>query len=92
MENVFFPKNTLEHGLCCIITKDGKAFPENMIVFLFPRNLILSFCQESKDDISQKSTLKDDIAGIIEKGDIHLRKNCLSSNRKIKNDKKGYFY
>ena len=42
--------------------------------------------------ISRKNTLKDDISGIIEKDDTHRRKYGISSSRKIKDDKKVYFY
>ena len=42
--------------------------------------------------ISQKDTPKDDISGIVEKDDIYPRKYSISSDRKIKDDKKVYFY
>ena len=58
-----------------------------MMVFLFPTNMILPFCQEGKDDLLPKNSLKDDIVGIIEKDDIHPRKHGISSDRKIKDDK-----
>ena len=48
------------------------------MVFLFPANMILSY--------------KDEISGIIEKDDIHPRKYSVSSYKKIKDDKKVYFY
>ena len=38
------------------------------------------------------NTLKDDISGIIEKDYIYPRKYGISSDRKIKDDKKVYFY
>ena len=41
---------------------------------------------------SRKSTFKDDIFIILEKDDIHLRKYGISSDRKIKDDKKVYFH
>ena len=44
------------------------------MVFLFPTNMILRFCQKSKEDPLPKNTLKNDISGIIEKDDIHPRK------------------
>ena len=60
------------------------------IVFLFPTNMILFFYQKSKDDLLPKNTLKDDISSIIEKDDFHPRKYSISSDRKIKDDKKVY--
>ena len=41
---------------------------------------------------SQKNTLKDEFSGIIEKDNIHPGKYSISSDRKIKDDKKFYFY
>ena len=41
---------------------------------------------------SLKNTLKDDIAGIIEKDVIHPKKHGTFSNRKIKDDKNIYFH
>ena len=46
-----------------------------MMVFLFPTNMKLPFCQKSKDDLFPKNTPKDDISGITEKDDIHPRKD-----------------
>ena len=37
---------------------------------------------------SREYTLKHDISGVIEKADIHPRKYGISSDRKIKHDKK----
>ena len=45
------------------------------MIFLFPTNMKLPFCQISKNDLFQKNTPKDDIFGITEKGDIHPRKD-----------------
>ena len=45
------------------------------MVFLFPTNMKLPFCQKSKDDLFPKNTPKDDISGITEKDDIHPRKD-----------------
>ena len=45
------------------------------VVFLFPANMKLPFCQKSKDDLFPKNTPKDDISGITEKDDIHPRKD-----------------
>ena len=45
------------------------------VVFLFPTNIKLLFCQKSKDDLFPKNTLKDYISGITEKNDIHPRKD-----------------
>ena len=61
------------------------------MAFPFPTNMILPSCQKSKDNLLTKNTLKDDIPGIIEKDDIHLRKYGIFSDRKIKDDKKFYF-
>ena len=35
------------------------------MVFLFPTNMTLHFCQKSKDHIFPENALKDDISGII---------------------------
>ena len=32
------------------------------MAFLFPTNMILSYCQKSKDDLLPKNTLKNDIS------------------------------
>ena len=61
------------------------------MIFLFPTNMILPFCQKSKDDLLPKNTLKDHISSIIEKDDIHPRKYGISSDRKFKVDKKVTF-
>ena len=45
------------------------------VVFLFPTNTKLHFCQKSKDDLFPKNAPKDDISGITEKDDINLRKD-----------------
>ena len=37
----------------------------------------LPFCQKSKDDLLQQNTPKDDISGIVEKYDIHPRKDYI---------------
>ena len=51
-------------------------------VSLFPANLILPFCQKTKDDLLLKNAIKDDIFNIIEKDHIHPRKkNSLLSNK-----------
>ena len=42
------------------------------VVFLFPTNMKLPFCQKSKDDLFPKNTRKDDIS---EKDDILPRKD-----------------
>ena len=39
---------------------------------------------------SRKNTLKDTNSGIVEKDDYRTRKYVISSNRKIKDDKKVY--
>ena len=48
--------------------------------------------KKSEMIFSRKDTLKDNIFGIIEKDDIHPRKYGISSNRKITDEKKVYFY
>ena len=45
------------------------------MVFFFPTNMKLPFCQKSKDDLFPKNTPKDDISSITEKDDIHSRKD-----------------
>ena len=62
---------------------------ENAVEYDFPKkyHLILS---EMKDNLLPKNALKDDICGIIEKDDIHPRKHGISSDRKIKDDKKKF--
>ena len=60
------------------------------MVFISPINMILPFCQKSKDNLLPKNILKDGISGIIEKDDVHPRKYNSFSGRKIKNDKKIY--
>ena len=45
------------------------------VVFLFPTNMKLPFCQKSKDDLFLKNALNDDISSITEKDDIHPRKD-----------------
>ena len=60
------------------------------VAFVFPRNIILPFCQKTKMIFSRKITHDDDISCIIEKDDVHPKKYCISSDRKIKDDKKAY--
>ena len=62
------------------------------MVFLFSTNMILPFCQKAKMIFSQKNTLKDDIFVYHLKDGIYPSKLSLSSDRKIKVDKKFYFY
>ena len=45
------------------------------VVFLFPANMKLPFCQKSKDDLFPESETKDGISGITEKEDIHPGKD-----------------
>ena len=45
------------------------------MVFFFPTNIKLPFCQKSKDDLFQKNTSEDGISAITEKDDIHPRKD-----------------
>ena len=44
-------------------------------LFLFSTSMKLLFCQKSKDDLFQKNTPEVDIFVIIEKDDIHPRKD-----------------
>ena len=62
----YFSKNTWKYDVFCMMLK---------VVFLFPTNMKLPFCQKSKDDLFPKNTPKDDISGITEKDDIHTRKD-----------------
>ena len=54
------------------------------MVFLFSANKISPFCLKSKNDLLPKNTHEDDIPSIT---DIK-KKYGISSNRKIKDDKK----
>ena len=45
------------------------------VLFLFPTNMKLPFCQKRKDDIFSKNTPKYYITEITEKDDIHPRKD-----------------
>ena len=58
------------------------------VIFHFPENMTLPFCQKSKYDLFPKNTLKDHISGITEKYYIHPRKNVFPCDRKFKDDKK----
>ena len=55
---MIFLKNTWKYDVFCMLVK---------VVFLFPTNMKLPFCQKSKDDLFSKNTPKDDISGITEK-------------------------
>ena len=80
------------------ITKDdlSRKIHENMIcsvylgkmMFLFLTNLMLSLCQKAKMIFSRKNN----ISGIIKKVGNHPRKYGFSTVRRIKDDKKVYFY
>ena len=59
------------------------------LVFLLPTNILLPFCRKNKDGLL-KNARKDDISCIFEKYAIHPRKYSISSDRKIKDDKKVY--
>ena len=48
------------------------------MVFLFPTNMKIPFCQKSKDGLFPKNAPKDDISGINEKDGIHPRKHNIS--------------
>ena len=45
------------------------------MVFLFPTNMKLPFCQKSKDDLFPKNAPKDDISSVTEKDGFHPRKH-----------------
>ena len=61
------------------------------MVFLFLKNTIYLSVKKAKMIFSIKNTLKDDICGITEKDDIHPRKYCISSDKKINDDEKVCF-
>ena len=65
-ERWYFSKNTWKYDVFCMLVK---------VVFLFPTNMKLPFCQKSKDDLFPKNTPKDDISSITEKDIIHPRKD-----------------
>ena len=65
-ERWYFSKNTWKYHVFCMLVK---------VVFPFPINMKLPFCQKSKDDLFPKNTPKDDISGITEKDDIHPRED-----------------
>ena len=51
-------KNTWKYDVFCILVK---------VVFLFPTNMKLPFCEKSKDNLFPKYIPTDDISGITEK-------------------------
>ena len=55
--------------------KDDLSVCSVKMVFLFPTNMKLPFCQKSKDDLFPKNIPKYDISGITEKDNIHPRKD-----------------
>ena len=57
------------------------------MLFLFPINMMLPFFSKGRVDFPSKKLLKDNDFGIIEKNDLHSRKNGIFSDRKIKRDK-----
>ena len=62
------------------------------MVFLFPTNMLLPFCQKrTKMVFSKKSAFKDHISHITEKDDIHPQKFGISVDRKFKDNKKDCF-
>ena len=65
-ERRYFSKNTWKYDIFCMLVK---------VVFLFPTNMKLLFCQKSKDDLFAKNPSKDGISDITEKDDIHPRKD-----------------
>ena len=78
---MIFLKKYMEIWCLCMLVK---------VVFLFPTNMTLPFCQKSKDDLFSKNTRKDDISGITEKDHIHPRKEDIGildwHSRKSSND------
>ena len=66
MKDEYHLKNTWKYDVFCMLVK---------MVFPFPANMKLSFCEKSKDDIFPKNTPEDGIFGITEKDDIHPRKD-----------------
>ena len=49
------------------------------MVFLFPTNMKLPFCQKSKDYLLPRSTYKNGISSIAIKGDDHPRKDDIGT-------------
>ena len=58
----------------------------------FPTNKLLPFSQKSKDNLLPKNTHKDNISGIIDIIEKDYIKYDISSERKIKDDKKIYSF
>ena len=78
----FFPKIYFFYGRKMKDTLSQKIHGNMMfsvcsvkMVFLFPTNMKLPFCQKSKDDLFPKNTPKDGISGITEKDGTHPRKD-----------------
>ena len=65
MKDDLSQKNTWKYDVFCMLV---------MVVFLFPTNMKLHFCQKTKYDLSPRNTLKDHISGMTETDDIHPRK------------------
>ena len=65
------------------------------VVFLFPTNMKLPFCQKSKGYLLPKNTYKHGIPGITKKGETHPRKDDIGildqHSRKGSSDSM-YFY
>ena len=68
-ERWYFSKNTWKYDVFCMLVK---------VVFLFPTNMKLPFCQKSKDDFFPKNAPKDDISSITEKVIFILEKTILA--------------
>ena len=65
-ERWYFSKNTWKYDdFLCKLVK---------VVFLFPADMKLPFCQKSKDNLLPKNTPKGDIYSITKKYDIHSKK------------------
>ena len=63
-------KNTWKYDVFCIVLVK--------MLFLFPTNMKLPFCQKSKNDLFPKNIPKYDISGINEKDDFILQKVILA--------------
>ena len=82
-KNILFFRRKMKDDLSQKI--HGKIYLVKMVFYYY-------FVKKTEMIFSRKETLKDNIFGIIEKHDIHPRKYGISSNRKIKDEKKVFFY
>ena len=72
-------KITWKYNIFCISGRDDISFSHKYDIIIL-----------SKKDLHPKNTLKDGISSIVEKDNIHSRKNGIYTDRKIKDDKKFY--